>query len=284
MRKLPFGAKLQNHALNSRVNKEFQKYFADEARSPIHHKVDLQKYWITESLLVVKTAAATRNIAHAILQIIDAYVLIKQASFDRFIRDCETLNELSSDDIPAAAEFIRGLIAPDRDARIFEITSYAVLKQFYAEEIVFIGNTRETVQPQHLSLFKTGRTNANDGGIDFVMRPHGRFFQVTESLDVKKYFLDIDKIEHFPISFVIKTDLPVPGIREKLRVGAVDQYSVDSVVESYMGAIEEIINIPILLERFDRVASLGKTHAVLDEIIRWSRVEFNISADEEGEE
>lgn len=30
---------------------------------------------------------------------------------------------------------------------------------------------------------KTGRTNANDGGIDFVTKPLGRFFQVTETLD-----------------------------------------------------------------------------------------------------
>lgn len=284
MRKLPFGSKLQNHALNNRVNDEFHKYFPDESRRPILRKVDLQKYWITESLLVVKTATATRNIARAILLIIDAYVTTKQASFDRFIRDCGTLNHLATDEMPAAAEFIRSLIAPDKDPRIFEITSYAVLKQFYAEEIIFIGSTRETVQPEHLSLFKTGRTNANDGGIDFVMRPLGRFFQVTETLDVKKYFLDIDKIERFPISFVIKTDLAVTVIRERLRAGALDQYSVNSVVESYMGAIEEIINVPILLERFDHIARLGKTRAVLDEIIRWSRVEFNANADDGEEE
>ena len=48
-----------------------------------------------------------------------------------------------------------------------------------------------------MKLYKTGRTNANDGGIDFVMKPLGRFFQVTETLDFKKYFLDIDKIETF---------------------------------------------------------------------------------------
>ena len=30
---------------------------------------------------------------------------------------------------------------------------------------------------------KNGRTNENDGGIDFVVRPLGRFFQITETLD-----------------------------------------------------------------------------------------------------
>ena len=38
------------------------------------------------------------------------------------------------------------------------------------------------------TLYKTGRTNANDGGIDFVLKPLGKFLQVTETLDFKKYF------------------------------------------------------------------------------------------------
>lgn len=45
-------------------------------------------------------------------------------------------------------------------------------------------------------MYKTGRTNANDGGIDFVMRPVGRFFQVTEVNNYDKYLLDIDKVIH----------------------------------------------------------------------------------------
>lgn len=283
MRVLPFGAKLQNHALNNRVNDEFHKCFPDDARRPIQRKVDIQKYWITESLLAVKTPGGTRNLARVIMRVIDAYVTTKKATFDRFILDCETLAKLAGDGTSDAAAFIRSLIAPDKDARIFEITSYAVLKEFYAEEIIFIGWKRDAVQPEKLRLFKTGRTNANDGGIDFVMRPVGRFFQVTETLDVKKYFLDIDKIERYPISFVVKTDLAVPEILQRLREGAVEQYSVDSVVAAYMGAIEEVINIPILLERFDQIVSRGKVRAVMDEIIRWSRVEFNLpSGDREA--
>jgi len=44
------------------------------------------------------------------------------------------------------------------------------------------------VEEDNLELYKTGRTNANDGGIDFVMKPLGRFFQVTETTDVKNTF------------------------------------------------------------------------------------------------
>lgn len=52
------------------------------------------------------------------------------------------------------------------------------------------------------------------------MRPLGRFFQVTETLDVRKYFLDIDKIERYPISFVIKSEEPVDILGQKLQAGA----------------------------------------------------------------
>jgi hypothetical protein len=92
---------------------------------------------------------------------------------------------------------------------------------------------------------------------------------------VKKYFLDIDKIEKYPISFVIKTAMSVDDIWKHLEQGAYEQYSVESVVVKYMRSIEEIINIPKLLDIFDKVVLSGKVHNVLDEIIRWSKVEFN---------
>jgi hypothetical protein len=68
---------------------------------------------------------------------------------------------------------------------------------------------------RNLKLYKTGRTNANDGGIDFVMKPLGRFFQVTETLDFKKYFLDIDKIQKYPVTFVIKSVEGVELLKKK---------------------------------------------------------------------
>ncbi len=36
-RELPFGAKLQNHAFNNRVNAEFEKHNPDDDREPIEH-------------------------------------------------------------------------------------------------------------------------------------------------------------------------------------------------------------------------------------------------------
>jgi len=280
MKKMPFGNKLQNHALNSRLNDEFHKYFPTDTRRPITRDVSKQKYWINESLMTVDVTGKPHNIARSIIEIVDAYVSTKKESFDQFIKDCEALRTVAADPKQSAPKFISSLLAPEKDARLFEIASYAILRTHFATEIVFIGDTRETVKKAFLQLFKTGRTNANDGGIDFVMRPLGRFFQVTETLDVRKYFLDIDKIERFPISFVIKTTLTEEAIRQRLRDGAKEQYGVDSIVEKYMKAVEDIFNTHKLLEIFDALQKKGKIHQVLDEIIKWSKVEFNHVEDE----
>ena len=107
------------------------------------------------------------------------------------------------------------------------------------------------------------------------MRPLGRFFQVTETLDVKKYFLDIDKIERYPISFVVKSEDPIENIHQKLKEGAEQQYSITTIVMKYMSCIEEIINIPTLKERFSTAKAEGHLKDILDEIILQSKVEFN---------
>ena len=72
------------------------------------------------------------------------------------------------------------------------------------------------------------------------MKPCGRFFQVTETTDVNKYFLDIDKLEKFPITFVVKSTTSIENLMKSIRDGAVEQYAVEKVVEKYMDRIEEI--------------------------------------------
>ena len=160
-------------------------------------------------------------------------------------------------------------------------TSFAVLKFFYHDQTVYFGFDMDNLTKERLKLFKTGRTNANDGGIDFVMKPLGRFFQVTETTDVKKYFLDIDKIERFPISFVIKSAEPVKVLQQKLKDGAQKQFGIQKVVESYMACIEEIINIPVLQERFRQAEAQGYLPKILDEIVKQSKVEFNYTEEDE---
>ena len=98
---------------------------------------------------------------------------------------------------------------------------------------------------------------------------------MTESLDVRKYFLDIDKVERYPISFVIKSDEAVKTLLKKLRKGAERQYAITAIVDKYMDCIEEIINLPILKERFCEVQKKGRLPEILEEIIRQSKVEFD---------
>ena len=276
MRELPFGEKLQNHALNSRTNDEYHKFFPDDERRPIIRDVAAPKYWINEALLHVSVGRHKVDVSRTILRIIDLYVETKRESFAQFINDCERIQRASENEHNEVAAFVRQLVSPTRDARIFEIVSYAILKAHFSTEVIFIGLTLDEVNEEALRLYKTGRTNANDGGIDFVMKPLGRFFQVTETLDVKKYFLDIDKIERYPISFVVKTNLTSDEIRALLEQGAVEQYGIRQVVRRYMDAVEEIFNIPRLLEIFDTLAENGRVQEVLSEVIRWSKVEFNI--------
>ncbi|GHU33382.1 hypothetical protein FACS1894172_11770 [Spirochaetia bacterium] len=110
-----------------------------------------------------------------------------------------------------------------------------------------MGYSPDNLKEETLKLYKTGRTNANDGGIDFVTRPLGYFFQVTETLGIKKYFLDIDKLEHYPIRFVIKTNEERDTIYEHLRKGAYEQYGIKKIVKRYMESIEDVVNIPQLI-------------------------------------
>lgn len=130
-------------------------------------------------------------------------------------------------------------------------------------------------------LYKTGRTNANDGGIDFVMKPLGRFFQVTETIDVNKYFLDIDKVHRFPLTFVVKSTDSDADVRMQLYTEAHRKYGIEAIVARYMAAVEEVINIPCLLSVFEGVVRSGKLQQVMDEIVLQSRVEFNVEDDDE---
>ena len=283
-RELPFGSKLQNHALNHRLNEEFKKFFPTSELTPIVRDVQTNRYWLNRNLLRVKTGRKDCDIAASVVEIVNEYIKTKSAAFAAFIETCVKLKDLTATKPKEAEAFILDLLTPNRDARLFEIISFAILKFFYHDQSVYFGFDLKKLTKEQLKLFKTGRTNANDGGIDFVMKPLGRFFQVTETLDVKKYFLDIDKIERFPISFVIKSDEPVETLRQKLKAGAQKQFGVQRVVDTYMACIEEIINIPVLQERFQQAEAQGYLPQILDEIVKQSKVEFNYAEQVEAGE
>jgi len=275
-RELPFGQKLQNHALNHRMNEEFKKYFPTCDYIPILRNAQTNRYWLNENFLKVKIGSEDLNLAKAIIEIIDTYIETKKRAFERFIQFCETSRTLSNEEV---IKLIGSLVEPTVDARIFEIVSYSILKYYYHDQNIFWGFDPDEIQEDNLKLFKTGRTNANDGGIDFVMKPLGRFFQVTETVDVHKYFLDIDKIEKYPITFVVKSSDPVPVLERRIQEQAERQYAIKAIVSRYMRCIEEIINIPILLDRFKEAVKQEHLGDILAEIVKQSKVEFSYQDD-----
>jgi hypothetical protein len=279
-RELPFGSKLQNHALNGRLNDEFRKFYPSVGKPVIVRDVATQRYWIQEDLLIanvrgVDGKAKSYNIATAIMEIIDSYVAAKREAFESFLETCRQIAELGKKEPQQAVEFVIQQLAPNVDARVFEIVSFAVLKAKYGSMTVWLGESLDSVSEERLVLYKTGRTNANDGGIDFVMKPLGRFFQVTETLDVHKYFLDIDKVQRFPITFVVKSDLAAAQILDEIRRQASAKYKIEAVVESYMSAVEEIINVADLTFAFTSLVDSGRLEEVMNEIVIQSKVEFN---------
>jgi len=280
-RELPFGGSLQNHALNNRMNSEFQKYFPNSEYIPILRNLETKRYWINDNLLKVSIGKTNINLARAIIEIIDEYTKTKQDAFRRFVKSCEELQVIGKTTPRKVEKFIIGLLAPNVDARLFEIVSYAILKYFYHEQTIIWGFEKDNLNTENLKLFKTGRTNANDGGIDFVMKPLGRFFQVTETLDFKKYFLDIDKIQKYPITFIIKSDESISDLKKKIQENAIKSYSIKAIVDKYMDCIEEVINIQILNERFNVAVKQGYLNNILDTIVTQSKVEFNYEDDEE---
>ena len=280
-RELPFGAKLQNHSLNNRTNSEFQKFFPTANLIPIIRNQETNRYWVNDSLLWIDINKKQYNIAEAVIAIVNEYIKTKQDSFVRFINQCQQIQTVGSKDKQGIKNFILSLLAPNVDARLFEIVSYSILKFYYIEQNIYWGYELEKVEPENLKLYKTGRTNANDGGIDFVMKPLGRFFQVTETLDFKKYFLDIEKIEKYPITFVIKAEDSIDEIKNKLESDALKTYPVKTIVKKYLDCIEEIINIPTLTTYPQTVEQNGLLLKVLDEIILQSKVEFNYSEEDE---
>ena len=127
-----------------------------------------------------------------------------------------------------------------------------------------------------MRLYKTGRTNANDGGIDFVMRPLGRFFQVTEVGNYDKYFLDIDKINRYPLTFVVKTDKTAAEVKKELMDYGTEKSGGMKVLESkYHKAVEDVITINELKQWMDNMSE-EEIKSTISEIDHYYKFEMNM--------
>ncbi len=272
-RKLYGGSKLQNHALNSRVNGEFHNKIKDAVNDLII--INDGKYLIHIDYIYVEGY----DISRVSCKIIKKYIELLISKDHALISILEELRKLT--DYDKKKSTINALLTEDSEARIFEIISYAILKNHYKNITVFFGYTKDVINEVTLELFKTGRTNANDGGIDFVMRPVGRFFQVTEVNNYDKYLLDIDKVLHFPISFVIKTKHSKENILTEIEEYILQRSSGMVVLEErYRKAIEEIITINEL-QAWTEELNNEDIDGIIRDIDIYYRLEMNMDADDD---
>lgn len=130
-RQLPFGSKLQNHALNHRFNEEFKKFFPTIELIPIIRDAENNHYWFNEQLLVLNCGGNFYNISNLIIEIINKYVDAKQKAMNSFLGKCEEMKLISTTNTRGVYEFIISLLDKNVDARLFEIVSYSILKYYY---------------------------------------------------------------------------------------------------------------------------------------------------------
>lgn len=269
MRALPFGSKLQNHPLDNRLNDEFSRQLGvDGDLLPVRATlVGGQKARAISEDLLRQDGADPKAVAQVVVDVVKAYIALitaNQSSALEEIQAIETLQDL--------AEFFDGAFAPNSDARLFEIASYVLLAEHYRGQTVLIGPSADELERRSLALFRTGRTNANDGGIDFVLQPLGRFFQVTETLDFRKYFLDFEKVNRYPISFVIKVDADKADVTARIRRDALRSGQYDEeTVELYMALFEEIFTLKDLRDVVDDLSE-----AALDRIKEQLSLQFQL--------
>ncbi|MGB4465612.1 MAG: hypothetical protein WBI55_05760 [Eubacteriales bacterium] len=93
-RQLPFGEKLQNHALNNRCNNEFRKYYNSVTNEvPIIRNLVTKRYWINEKLLRIECENGIVNIAEIVIDVINKYIELKLEGFQNFINRLEKIRE-----------------------------------------------------------------------------------------------------------------------------------------------------------------------------------------------
>ena len=128
-RELPFGNKLQNHALNHRLNEEFKKFFPACENLPIIRDAERNRYWINEQLIALLVDNNEVNLAESVKEVIEVYINARKASFCKFMTYCQEIISIQKESPDKAIQFIKDLFRPNVDARIFEIASFAVLRR-----------------------------------------------------------------------------------------------------------------------------------------------------------
>jgi len=258
MKELPFGSKLQNHPLDNRLNDEVRRSFqVQDSMLPVQNATEgtAKRRKISIDFLS-EYGMDPGSVSTFVTKAIDLYINEITEKQNEFLFNIE-----NADGKDSILEFVENSFSQNADARLFEVVSFSVLKIYFSKRNVVINGKEEFFQ-----LFKTGRTNANDGGIDFVLRPVGRFFQVTEVLDFKKYFLDFDKTNKFPMSFVVKTDLDPEGAMRLIKINA-EKAMGEELAQRYFGLFEEVFTLPTLRSIVEMISDSLKDLEELKRVI-----------------
>lgn len=288
VRLLPGCSKVQNHAINHRLNQEFRKFFGQNVelpvqRIPVPGRETVTRYKVNQGFFTAFTALdERRKVAKLLLDILSLYFFFRERGSAELIEQCR---EMLKDPL-ANEEQILNLFRESithNDARMFEISSFVVLKAWYANKEILMGPDSSELERLPLTLYKTGRVSANDGGINFVLIPLGKFFQATQGLDLKKFFLDIDKISRYPITFVMQTTLSSDEALRLIGEKAQQEFADPEIVERYLGSIESIFTLQDLNRILDELHTLSPKQRTavykdaINEFINQYSVEYNIS-------
>ena len=263
MKSMPFGSKLQNHPLDNRLNDEVRRqYDVSDNMLPVQ-PADLgdgRKARKISVDLLSENGMNPKETAAFVVASIDRYIEIINDNQTAYLNEIEAAS--TEEEI---VKLILQAFEYNSDARLFEIISYALLHLHFKQTKVTISINGESKE-EPLLLYRTGRTNANDGGIDFVLKPLGKFFQVTETLDFKKYFLDFEKINRFSLSFVIKTDMSIDEVRTQIEADA-SKNMPEAMVSIYIALFDDIFTLNELNSVLDWVKSEPHLIAELKEIV-----------------
>ena len=271
MREKPFGSKLQNHPLDNRLNDEFRRMTALGAELlPVQQgSSDAGKTRKISKKLLGLEGGDPKEVASFVVDVVDSFASVITSGQEEFVSEIESI-ETS----PEIRSFVERTLAKDSDARLFEVVSFCLLKQHFQRSTITYSINECPVIEQQLTLFKTGRTNANDGGIDFVLKPMGRFFQVTETLDFRKYFLDFDKLNRSPMTFVVKTEMSSSEVTEKIKSDSVQSRGV-KLTEVYMKLFEEVFTNSELRAALDWILSdKDRTDAFRSDLVHNFKLEY----------
>lgn len=272
MKSMPFGSKLQNHPLDNRLNGEVERSLGVvEKYLPIQNvTIDGAKARKVSLDFLRHGGNNEENAANFIVESINEYVGIIETQQNEYLIEVEEAS--SAHEI---SEVILKAFRYEADARLFEIVSHAILYVLYKSKVSYVGDSPDNLNCIPLTLYKTGRTNANDGGIDFVLKPYGRFFQVTETLEFKKYFLDLDKMNRYPITFVIKTELNSRQVMDKIASDAVKVMNAD-LVGKYLSLFEEVITLNELNSALSQISQSDQLFELKETVISNYKLEYGM--------